>query len=115
MTAEHRLASYGTLAPGKLNNHQLDGLEGQWHPGTVRGRLYDSGWGSALGFPGLVLDSESFEIPVCVFESEDLPDHWERLDTFEGEGYRRVVASVLVNGQTVEAYVYALAMMPPPT
>jgi gamma-glutamylcyclotransferase (GGCT)/AIG2-like uncharacterized protein YtfP len=113
MNVGHRLASYGTLAPGKLNHGQLDGLKGIWRPGTVRGRLLEWGWGSALGFPGLVLDDESFEIPLSVFESGDLPAHWERLDSFEGDGYRRVVATILVEGERLEAYVYALAQIQP--
>jgi hypothetical protein len=32
-------------------------------------------------------------IEVYIFESLDLPDHWSRLDEFEGLGYRRVVVT----------------------
>lgn len=28
MTTDHRLATYGTLAPGRVNHHQLAGLAG---------------------------------------------------------------------------------------
>ena len=114
MTVEHRLATYGSLAPGKLNNDQLDGLEGFWRSGKIRGRLIDSGWGSTLGFPGLILDGHAYDIPVSVFESRDLPAHWERLDAFEGDWYRRVIAQVDIDGDPVDAYVYAMAKMPPP-
>ena len=48
LTAHHRLATYGTLAPGRVNHHQLDGLEGQWLQGHVRGTLVASGWGADL-------------------------------------------------------------------
>ncbi len=41
-----RLATYGTLAPGRANHHQLDGLAGRWFVGSVRGRLFASGWGA---------------------------------------------------------------------
>jgi gamma-glutamylcyclotransferase (GGCT)/AIG2-like uncharacterized protein YtfP len=109
MTVEHRLATYGSLAPGKLNNNQLDGLAGFWRSGKIFGRLVDAGWGSDLGFPGLVLDDQAYAIPVSVFESSDLPQHWQRLDTFEGEGYRRAPVSVTIDGEQVEAYVYTLA------
>ncbi|CDM56842.1 MULTISPECIES: gamma-glutamylcyclotransferase family protein [Rhizobium] len=112
MDAEHRLATYGSLAPGEVNHGQLDGLRGTWRKGTVRGRLLEAGWGAGIGFPGLVLDDEAFEVPVSVFESPDLPEHWKRLDEFEGESYQRVVAMVTVGGGVqVEAFVYALAKM----
>ena len=38
-TAFYRLATYGTLAPGRPNQHQLDGLEGRWFAGHVNGML----------------------------------------------------------------------------
>src|SRR5262245_49733801 len=37
--ATTRLASYGTLAPGKPNHHQLYPLKGRWLRGVVRGHL----------------------------------------------------------------------------
>src|ERR1700761_7571441 len=81
---ERRLASYGTLAPGRPNHHQLEGLTGRWPAGPGRGRLVDSGWGAELGFPALVLEPDGDAVGVDVFESDDLPAHWERLDQFEG-------------------------------
>ena len=48
-------------------------------------------------------------MPVHVLESDDLPAYWARLDAFEGEGYRRVVAAVHTPSGTVDAFVYALA------
>ncbi|MBI4891781.1 MAG: gamma-glutamylcyclotransferase [Acidobacteria bacterium] len=107
---ETRLAVYGSLAPGEVNHHQLEGLKGRWIRGSVRGRRYEAGWGQWIGFPGLVLDAEGPEVAVQVFESADLPEHWARLDEFEGPGYRRVeVAVTLVEGGVVRAYVYELA------
>jgi len=80
--ADVRLATYGTLAPGRPNHHQLAGLRGMWAPGTVRGRLHDAGWGAGMGFPALVLDPRGPAVAVQVFTSSDLPDHWDRLDAF---------------------------------
>ena len=54
--ALERLATYGTLAPGRPNHHQLDGLEGRWLKGHVNGMLVEAGWGASLGYPALVLD-----------------------------------------------------------
>jgi gamma-glutamylcyclotransferase (GGCT)/AIG2-like uncharacterized protein YtfP len=107
--AETRLATYGTLAPGRANHHQLAGLEGDWRTGTVRGRLREEGWAAELGYPGLVLDQEGVELEVQLFQSADLPEHWSRLDAFEGEGYRRVVTSVRTAEGEVDACVYVLA------
>ena len=85
-SAETRLATYGTLAPGRVNNHQLADLSGRWLQGTVRGRLVEAGWGADLGYPGLILDPSGPPVEVYVFESPDLPGHWPRLDAFEGTG-----------------------------
>ena len=107
-TAEQRLATYGTLAPGRVNHDRLADLEGVWRQGTVRGRLVEAGWGAKLGFPGLILDPSGQDLEVQVFESADLPDHWPRLDAFEGEGYRRVVAQVRTADGELAASIYVI-------
>lgn len=106
---EIRLATYGTLAPGRPNHHQLSDVPGRWFAGHVRGSLVDAGWGAATGYPGLILDSNGPAVEVFVFESRALPDHWDRLDAFEGPGYRRVVVDVSTDGGVVPASIYALA------
>jgi len=58
MGIDHRLATYGPLAPGRVNHHQLALLSGTWTTGTIRGRLIETGWGAALGYPALVLDED---------------------------------------------------------
>ena len=103
-----RLATYGTLAPGRVNNDQLADLEGYWRQGTVRGRLVEAGWGAELGYPGLILDPLGQAIDVYVFESSDLPNHWLRLDAFEGAGYRRVVAQVRTVDGDLDASIYVI-------
>ena len=69
---ETRLATYGSLSPGQANHHQLAGLKGRWYQGTVHGRRIEAGWGSALGFPGLILDPSGPAVEVYIFESSDL-------------------------------------------
>ncbi len=86
-SADTRLATYGTLAPGRVNNDRLADLKGFWRQGTVRGRLVEAGWGAELGYPGLILDPSGQVIEVYIFESSELPNHWLRLDEFEGVGY----------------------------
>lgn len=110
--AAHRLAVYGSLAPGKSNHGQLDGLVGGWEPGVVRGWLVDSGWGAAQGYPGLRPDPLGPEVMVQVFTSKDLPAHWARLDAFEGEEYERVAVEVDLGTYAVKAWLYALKPEP---
>ena len=106
---ETRLATYGTLAPGRVNAHQLDGLDGTWSQGTVRGTLYAEGWGSDMGYPGITLDPAGDPVQVHLFISQDLPEHWARLDAFEGPGYTRTAVTVETKSSPVEAFIYALA------
>ena len=106
--ADTRLATYGTLAPGRVNHHQLATLQGIWRLGTVRGRLVEAGWGAELGYPGLILDPAGGAVEVHVFESPALPGHWPRLDAFEGSGYRRVVTRVATADGALEAWIYVI-------
>lgn len=109
MTIDHRLATYGTLAPGRVNHHQLAELEGRWTTGTIRGRLIETGWGAALGYPALVLDEAGDRVEVHLFTSPDLPTHWDRLDTFEGGEYRRGEVRVETAEGQVAAWIYLAA------
>ena len=104
----HRLAIYGSLAPGGPNHQQVAGLRGRWYPGELHGRLVNAGWGASLGYPALVLDPDGSAVEVKILESEDLPAHWTRLDNFEGPGYQRVLTTVRSAIGQVEAYVYVL-------
>ncbi|MEM9761774.1 MAG: gamma-glutamylcyclotransferase family protein [Pseudomonadota bacterium] len=103
---EHRLAVYGTLAPGRANAHVLADIGGSWTTGTVRGRLVELGWGAAQGYPGILLDPEGEAVAVHLLFAENLPAHWERLDAFEGSGYRRRSVSVETADGPVEASIY---------
>ncbi len=108
---EHRLAVYGTLAPGRENHGQLADLRGEWTHGTLRGHVHQSGWGGGGGrYPGLRLDPAGGEVAVQVFTSLDLPDHWARLDAFEGADYQRAPVTVLCDGRPLEAQVYVIAV-----
>jgi len=57
----------------------------------------------------LTLDPTGPEVSVNVFESADLPQHWSRLDEFEGPEYRRVVTEVETAGGIVKANIYVVA------
>jgi gamma-glutamylcyclotransferase (GGCT)/AIG2-like uncharacterized protein YtfP len=109
MDINQRLFVYGSLAPGRPNEHILAPLGGTWQRATVRGHLKQQGWGAAMGFPGLVLDAAGEEIPGLVFSSEHLASFWATLDDLEGEDYVRVQVDVALDGGgSVAAYVYVL-------
>ena len=107
--AYQRLATYGTLAPGRRNYHQVAMIGGTWSLGVVRGHLRQLGWGAEEGYPGLIPDPTGPIVEVHVLEAPDLPQHWERLDAFEGAEYRRVILDVTIDNEKVPACIYALA------
>lgn len=104
-----KLFVYGSLQPGGKNEHILKNIKGEWKPGFVKGKLLKRGWGSAIGYPGLILDENEGKVKGYVFSSEKLNDFWEYLDKFEGEEYERKITSVnLESGEKVDAYVYVI-------
>ena len=108
--ADARLAVYGSLAPGERNAWVLEGIAGDWVEGFVRGTWHASGWGAGMGYPGLEPSTDGDPIPVKVFTSPELPHHWDRLDEFEGDDYRRIVVPVeLADGKHVAAQIYTVA------
>lgn len=105
---EHRLATYGSLAPGRVNHHEMNGMTGQWRTGIVHGLLVKMGWGADLGYPAIILDEAGEVVDVFIFESADLPDHWARLDAFEGDQYTRLVTEAQTDTGPVPVSIYAL-------
>ena len=104
-----RLFVYGTLGPGRPNEHVLEAIGGWWEVASVTGTLRNAGWGTELGYPGIDLVENGEEIEGFLFTSETLSDHWATLDEFEGEAYERVVTKVnLKDGSKVGAYIYML-------
>ena len=97
---------------GRSNEGQLAGLTGRWRTGVVRGRLTPATWGVHRGFSGLIPDAAGGPVEVHVFESEDLPTHWARLDAFEGESFRRVVVTVETEDGPIEACAYQVLPAP---
>jgi gamma-glutamylcyclotransferase (GGCT)/AIG2-like uncharacterized protein YtfP len=103
----HSLFVYGTLAPGRPNEHVLAEVPGRWEPAQVRGTLLEQGWGAALGFPVIALSPGGDVVEGFLLTSDVLDEHWLRLDEFEGEGYERVLTEVEVaGGRTANAFIY---------
>lgn len=110
----NRLFVYGTLAPGRPNEHILRDIPGSWQPATVRGRLVSKGWGAAAGYPGIVPDQSGDEIQGFVFTSKYLAENWPRLDEFEGDDYeRRLTTAHLIDGSAIDVFIYQLSKQGP--
>lgn len=105
-----RLFVYGTLGPGRPNEHVMQKIGGAWQAARVKGKLIKAGWGFAQsGFPAMVPSEDGQDIEGHVFQSENLAAHWKTLDEFEGADYVRVLTkATLDDGEVVDAYVYAL-------
>ena len=104
-----RLFVYGTLGPGRPNEHVLSVIGGTWEEASVNGYLKQQGWGAEMGYPGIVLDDDGDEIKGYIFCSDNLHNHWDELDNFEGEEYERVLIKVQTKDKTaIEAYIYIL-------
>lgn len=106
---KERLFVYGTLGPGRPNQHILKAIGGCWDLATIRGDLREEGWGAELGYPGIELNEQGGIVEGFVFSSENLSNHWDSLDKFEGTPYQRILTKVkLKNKIEVNAYLYTL-------
>ena len=104
-----KLFVYGTLSPGRPNEHVLRDIGGSWEEASVTGILHQEGWGSAMGYPGITLDKDGDKVEGFLFSSDKISEHWSELDEFEGEAYERVLTTVEIqNGTIVDAYIYTL-------
>ena len=75
----------------------------------MHGSLVEEGWGAELGYTALIPDPDGRRIDVFVFESPALVDHWQRLDAFDGSGYRRVAVDIFTHEGVLTASIYVLA------
>lgn len=90
----HRLAVYGTLAPGQPNHHIVAPLEGAWTDGLIEGDLVPVGWGAALGYPAFRPRVGGAAVAVQVLTAPLLATAWPNLDRFEGPEYQRILVPV---------------------
>ena len=90
----HRLAVYGTLAPGQPNHHVVAPLGGEWTDGLIEGDLLPAGWGAALGYPAFRPRAGGAAVAVQVLPAPSLATAWLTLDRFEGPEYQRILVPV---------------------
>jgi gamma-glutamylcyclotransferase (GGCT)/AIG2-like uncharacterized protein YtfP len=108
---ERSFITYGTLAPGRPNHFLVEHIRGTWQKGIIRGKLENKGWGAKTGYFGFTPADvgEQEEIEVFVLFSDELVAHWQRLDEFEGAGYKRMAVQYeLNNGGIGIGYLYAI-------
>jgi hypothetical protein len=88
-------------------DHLLESIGGRWENATVRGELIEAGSAPGVYYPRIILDEDGGDVDGFLFISENLPNHWDKLDRYEGDDYQRVVTNVtLENGSIVEACMY---------
>ncbi len=105
-----KLFVYGTLGPGGPNEHILKKIGGNWKRGYVWGKLFEEGWGSEMGYPGIRLENKVEKIKGYLFYSDRLEEHWNEIDNFEGTAYKRIKTKIILEDERekVEAFIYAL-------
>lgn len=100
---------YGTLMPNCPNGHVLENVVGKFVPATVRGYLKDAGWSASMGYPGIKLNEEGDTIHGYLFYSNNLINHWDNLDEFEGEEFERQEVNVeRYDEMDVDTFIYVL-------
>jgi gamma-glutamylcyclotransferase (GGCT)/AIG2-like uncharacterized protein YtfP len=99
-----RVAVYGTLMTGERNEHW--GADARRRvPCTIRGVLYDTGW----GYPAFVPDEHGRDVAAELLDVT--PETLAKLDVLEGYPTlygRETVATTQADGSVVRAMVYIM-------
>lgn len=106
----NQLFVYGTLGPGQPNEYILKEIGGTFKKASVKGKLFNKGWASEMGYPGIKLNEKIETIEGHVFYADFTEEDWQSLDDFEGEAYKRVTTTVTLTdtGDEIEVFVYEL-------
>ena len=102
---DERLVIYGTLAPGKPNHNVIEDLSGVYCGCSVHGRISE-----VDGLPYFTWAPSEASLAAQLFSSRQLPDKWDDLDRFEGDGYkRRLIPATVDDGLTVASIYMSTA------
>lgn len=100
---------YGTLMPNCPNGYVLENIVGKFVPATVKGFLKDAGWSASMGYPGIKLDPDGDTVHGYLFYSDNLINHWDNLDEFEGAEFQREAVTVeRFDELEVDTFIYVL-------
>lgn len=86
---DQKLVVYGTLARGKINHSVISDVPGDWEDCSLNGEIHE-----VRGLPAFNWDPNGPIQNRELFTASDLPEHWERLDHFEGDSYQRILVPV---------------------
>lgn len=102
---DERLVIYGTLAPGKPNHYVIEDLRGDYCDCSVHGRISE-----ADGLPYFTWAPSADSLDAQLFSCRQLPEMWNELDRFEGEGYkRRLIPATTDDGLTIASIYLSTA------
>jgi gamma-glutamylcyclotransferase (GGCT)/AIG2-like uncharacterized protein YtfP len=96
-----RLVIYGTLAPGKENHDVIEDLSGEYSDCAIHGRIKE-----VDGLPYFTWAPSGGSLGAQLFSSKQLPDKWDDLDRFEGDGYKRRLIPAATDGGLTVASIY---------
>jgi gamma-glutamylcyclotransferase (GGCT)/AIG2-like uncharacterized protein YtfP len=98
---DERLVIYGTLAPGRANHKVIEDLRGSYSDCRVHGRISE-----VDGLPYFTWAPSADSLGAHLFCSKQLPEKWDDLDRFEGDGYKRRLIPATVEGGLSIASIY---------
>ena len=71
--------------------HILENIVGKFVPATVKRKTYRCWMECKYGYPGIRLDMGNDTVHGYLFYSDNLINHWDFLDEFEGEEFERTL------------------------
>ena len=98
---DERLVIYGTLAPGRANHYVIEDLSGRYCDCSVHGRIRE-----VDGLPYFTWAPSADSLGALLFSSKQLPEKWDDLDRFEGDGYKRRLIPATTDGGLTVASIY---------
>jgi gamma-glutamylcyclotransferase (GGCT)/AIG2-like uncharacterized protein YtfP len=98
---DERLVIYGTLAPGRENHRVIEDFSGDYRDCAVHGRIDE-----VDGLPYFTWAPSGASIGAQLFTSRQLPEKWDDLDRFEGDGYKRRLIPATADGELSVASIY---------
>ena len=92
-------------------DHLLKSIGGRWEKARINGVYVEPGSIPGFSYPGVRLMDDGDKIEGYLFISNNLSNHWDAIDAYEGKYYERVVTRAILNdGRETDAFVYELKL-----